>query len=291
MWVLTWLLNIRRISWWIWLVAFVPPLALALHGHLTYSPLQRWLAEWQLEHLTGYYPTLTTAFVGWAATVVWGLPILAVALAVLARRPEAPSGADESNLDRRVALIIAVIVGVIPLVWGGVTWIGAARRGALVEIDAGQLERGDAPAGSYVRLLGKPLHARAVAIKQRGSREWETTSYLPIVSGEWKPGDAIAAMVVGPSWKLEPDSMLGELDPRGTIMRGALGPAASLFEQDGSKLAPNVCVVELGNTPTSDLRKGQVLAALSLPLALFAWFIARRRVSRPGGPETARPGG
>ena len=173
---------------------------------------------------------------------------------------------------------MAVIAGAIPLVWGGVTWIGAARMGSLVEVDAGQLERGEAPPGPYLRVLGKPLYERAVATQERGSKEWETTAYVPIVSGEWKPGDVVAAIVVAPSWKLELAARVGgELDASGTIKRGALGIASKLFAQDSVTLAPRVCVVDLGNTPRKDLRLGQVLAALALPLALLTWVVARRR--------------
>jgi hypothetical protein len=291
MWLLTALFNIRRISWWVWLIAFVPPLAFALHGHFTYAPLQRRLAEWELDNIGSYYPTLTGAFVASASTLVWAVPILAVALARLARQPEAAAPAaatapaadaganadDDARFERRVTLVTAAIVGAIPLVWGGVLWIAAARVGSLVEVDAGQLERGESPPGSYVRVLGRPLYDRAVATKQRGEQQWETTAYVPIVSGEWKPGAPVAAIVMAPSWKLEPGALLGELDASGTIDGGGLGIASKLFAQDQIALAPRVWVVELGNTPRNDLRKGQVLAALSLPLALFAWLVARRR--------------
>src|SRR5688572_22517375 len=97
MWLLTWLFNIRRVSWWIWALAFVPPLAIALHGQATYSPLQRWLAEWELDNIGSYYPTLTGAFIASALALVWGLPIVAFALARLARQPEAAAAGSATT--------------------------------------------------------------------------------------------------------------------------------------------------------------------------------------------------
>src|SRR5678815_1612591 len=115
---LAWLLNVRRIRWWVWLLAYGPPLAFALHAQLTYSPLQRWLAERQLEQFGAYYPTLTASFIAGALSALWGLPILIVALARLARQTDAasraasgaPAGtarvdAAEARADRAAALI------------------------------------------------------------------------------------------------------------------------------------------------------------------------------------------
>jgi hypothetical protein len=293
---LTWVLNIRRIRWWVWAVAIVPPAAVTFHGQWTYSGVQRWLGDWELARYGTYYETLTGLFVATVLTSLWSLPIVLVALARLARQPaqSAPAAGatasasddtgddiddeDEARIDRRVAVIMAVIVGAIPLVWGGVLWIKAARGGGtLTEIDAGELERGVAPSASYVRVHGKPLHDHAIVTRRRGTNEWELTSYLPIVSAEWKPGAPIAAVVVAPSWKLDVAGMMGEFDARGTIKDGGLGPAGTMFEQSGVKLAPGVAIIELGKTPVNHMRAGQVLAALSVPLALLVWFIARRQ--------------
>jgi len=161
---------------------------------------------------------------------------------------------------------------------GAVLWLLAARAGPLREIDAGQLERGEDPGGTYLRLIGKPQLDRAVVVKRRGSERWEMNAYVPVVSSEWSPDKPVAAFVTGPSWRF--DEMMGPVDPVGMVRSSGLDVAATFFQQNGLRVASRSWVIELGKNPRDELRAAQALVGAALPSGLLTWWFMGRRGRR-----------
>lgn len=264
------------------LVIGAPPFAYALYEKLTYSGITRWLAEKEIDLFGGFYENATVGIVMLLVGLLWGPPVTWAVFAPSRRRLSSFLGAPIGGFDWTNMVIITPIVGL--GVYGAAIWISAAHMGPRVDVDVDALERGEAPPGRYVRLIGKPMIESTVTIENSKptssdvERKVNTYDYVPVVSSRWAPGDPVAAFI-----KLEPFRrwLVDAPDnPAGTLELAGLGPIVTFFEREGVKVSKPCWLIAFANTPEKEANKGKFFLAASPATGLLAWAIAAWKTKR-----------
>ena len=276
------------LSWTIMLSAC----ALGTYWWLTYSGLYRALAEVQLRHWDSYYPSHT-------GVVVLFLCLMpaAIVLQIIGgvrereRSPEEAAALTEAIAARPSRLRfwlehrrgrltgLGVTLG---LLGAGVYLAGTGLlAGKRVVVDAGALEHGERPAGSYAELAGRLLTDDAVSVTE-GSRSTGAKTYVPVVSPEWRDDQPVRAYLqmdaAAPSRYADD---LATAHYEGMLTANSLpGLVVSTLAERGRPATGRYWVLEYRETPAKKIELAYFVfvgAGICGAITAIGWAIAARR--------------
>jgi hypothetical protein len=269
-----------------------PLLGVAIYWWLTYSGLYRLLAEWELRAFGAYRPFYTGFFVIIICLIPAGIAIQTIgrhrglkrspadAAAHAARHAERSARVSnwvESHRLRLVGLILTAMGVVV-----GAYFVGdGLLAGDRVSVDAGAIERGDAPGGRWAEIAGRLLPERAVSVEEQGQATIRHL-YIPIVSPEWRLGRPVHLYLrIYYTWLSLYATDLASGHYKGMLAANDLpGVAVTVLAERGQPAPDRYWVLDYRETPQSKITLGESMfatAGLIGLLTALGWAVAGRR--------------
>jgi len=272
----------------------------ALGGYWSwkYEGLYRWLAEWQLRHFQSYEAQLTLLF---TCGILIAPPLITAVIvhrlrggASVPGAPGAPAAAPARAhpisdaiqlwLGRWWWTLTLGAVGGFLTFWGVYYAHRGGTAGEVTHVAAADFDAGRIPTKHWLAITGNAVMDQHVAM----SSQARATYYIPVVSENFDPRRGITLFLKAQSDKIDDDVRGFGGQFVGMLTNDSLpGMVRVEFERQGTTPAKDYRILDLGRTPSDDLRVGRdmlifggALLVAAIACAVWPWWKQRRPAPR-----------